>query len=138
VRAPIIIGFLAAGALLLGLGMFADRMRSAPEPALPELTLLAPRAGDTVSAPLAVRFHTPAPLALTSMGWTAGDLHPHILLDGRELMAAAADIESQPDGFRWRLPTLPPGDHTLLLAWAGMHHGTLGDTVGRTIRFHVR
>ncbi|HSJ15072.1 MAG TPA: hypothetical protein VK939_11695 [Longimicrobiales bacterium] len=138
VRAPVVIGFLLAGGLLLGLGLFADRIRGGPERGLPDLLLVAPARGDTVSGELYVRFQTSAPLALGRMGWAAGDLHPHLLLDGRELMAAAADIEPTPDGFIWRLPTPEPGEHTLLLTWAGTHHGTLGDTVGRTIRFHVR
>jgi hypothetical protein len=140
VRAPLIIGFLLAGGALLALGLFADRLRRAPDDArLPALTLVAPAPDDTVDAgPVRVHFQSSEPLRLGSMGWVAGDLHPHILLDGRELMAAAADIRETPDGYEWLLPAVAPGPHTLLLAWAASHHGTVGDTAGRTIRFHSR
>lgn len=140
VRAPLIIGFLLGGGLLLALGLCADRLRRAPDDTgLPALTLIAPAVGDTVDAgPVGVRFQSGEPLRLGSMGWVAGDLHPHILLDGREFMAAAADIREMADGYEWRLPAVAPGAHTLLLAWAASHHGTVGDTAGRTIRFHSR
>lgn len=140
VRAPLIVGFLLAGGALLALGLFADRLRRAPDDTgVPTLTLLAPAPGDTVDAgPVRVLFQSGDPLRLGSMGWVAGDLHPHLLLDGRELMAAPADIRETPDGYRWTLPAVAPGAHTLLLAWAASHHGTVSDTAGRTIRFHSR
>ena len=138
-RAPLILGFLLAGGLLLGLGLFADRVRRAPDRGLPELTLLTPAAEDTLAAgPLELRFRSGAPLELGSMGWVADDLHPHVLLDGVEYMAGPADIMADGDAYRWSLPALEPGTHTLLLAWAGSHHGTLSDTVGQTVRLHVR
>jgi hypothetical protein len=140
-RGPLIIAFLVGGALLLGLGMFADRVRSAPERTLPQLSILAPAAADTLAAgaPLTVQFHTDAPLELGPMGWAARDLHPHILLDGVEHMAAAADITALADSntYRWALPVPQPGPHTLLLTWAGSHHGIVGDTIGQTRLFFV-
>jgi hypothetical protein len=140
VRAPLIIGFLLAGGALLALGLFADRLRRAPDDAgLPALTLITPAAEDTVAGgPVRVLFQSGEPLRLGSMGWVADDLHPHILLDGRELMAGASDIRETPDGYEWLLPAVAPGAHTLLLAWAASHHGTVGDTAGRSIRFHSR
>lgn len=137
-RAPLVLGFLFAGAALLGLGMCTRGLQQRAPQSAPELTLIAPVARDTVSDSLVVRFRTAAPLALTRHGWAAGDLHPHILLDGTEHMAAAADIRVEGDSFAWRLPAPGPGDHSLLLTWAGMSHGTVGDTTGRRVHFHFR
>lgn len=134
----LITGFLAAGAALLGLGMCTSALQKDRNDVTPELTLVAPAAGDTVADSLVIRFRTSAPLALGEHGWAADDLHPHVLLDGVEHMAASRDIRADGNDFLWRLPTPAPGEHAILLTWAGMHHGTVGDTVGRTIRFVVR
>lgn len=128
-----------AGALLIALALLANRLRRDPAGALPSLQVLSPSAGDTVAAgAVVVHFRTGVPIRLGAQGWSAGDLHPHALLDGRELMAAAEDIRPTAGAYRWTLPAVAPGPHTLLLTWAGPGHVTLGDTTGRTLRFHAR
>lgn len=142
-RAPLILGFLFAGAALLGMGMCTSAIQQRSprgDVAVPDLMLLAPAPAGIVTDSLVVRFRTTAPLRLTPHGWAADDLHPHILLDGTEYMAGPGDIRTGDEAgvFSWRLPLPAPGEHTLLLTWAGMHHGTVGDTTGRTIRFISR
>lgn len=136
-RAPLILGFLLAGGALLGLGLCTRRVQQLPTAAAaaPPIELLAPRAGDTVRGELVLRFRTSAPLALSGHGWMAGDLHPHAILDGRELMAGAGDISARADTFSWRLPLPGLGEHTLLLGWASRSHAMAADTAHQTVRF---
>jgi hypothetical protein len=136
-RAPAIAGFLGAGALLLAISFFADRRPRGPAPELPPIRMLAPRSGDEVANPVTVRFTTPAPLRLSTNGWTAGDLHLHVLIDGVELMSSAVAIQSQSDTFTWRLPPLERGGHRIYLTWAARHHANLAgatDTISITVR----
>jgi hypothetical protein len=130
------VGFLLAGAAVLLIGFLAGQRDSSDTARLPPLHILAPASGDVVTNPVTVRFATPADLRLVSSGWTAGDLHLHLMLDDRELMPAAADIVAADTAFSWRLPPVPPGAHRLYLTWAGRHHGNL---MGQsdTITLHV-
>lgn len=105
---------------------------------VPAITLLAPQSGDTVDAPITVRFRAGERLALGPMGWASDDLHLHAYVDGIEIMPAAADIEPQSDGtFIWHLPAVP-GERTLELSWAGMQHGSLSEGASGQIRVVVR
>lgn len=137
-RTPAIIGFLIAGAGILGLGFLASARQSADtaSAALPPLYIVAPAHGDTVSNPVAIRFHTPADLQLGRAGWGAGELHLHVMADDREIMPAAADIATDGSAFVWRLPPLPPGTRRLHLTWAGRDHGNL-DGVTDTVQLHI-
>lgn len=137
-RTPAIIGFLVAGALVLAIGFFVDsRDAAAPADAVPQLRTLAPGSGDTVSNPVLLEFATAAPLRLSAAGWTAGDLHLHVMVDDDEIMPAAADIEARDSTYTWQLPTLRPGERRLFLTWAGRRHGNV-DTGTDTLRIHVR
>lgn len=136
-RTPAIIGFLIAGLLVLGLGFFGDRFTAGGDQQLPPLTLVSPRSGDSVANPVMLQFRTPAQLELHSgMGWMAGELHLHAMVDGTEVMPAAADIRAAGDGWEWQLPPLEPGNRQVHLSWAGRHHGNL-TTPSDTARIHV-
>jgi hypothetical protein len=134
-RIPAIAGFLVAGAAVLLIGfLFGERGPSERAP-LPPLRILEPASGDVVRHPVTLRFTTPAELRLTRSGWTAGELHLHLMVDDRELMPAAADITAAETSFSWRLPPLTPGTHRIYLTWAGRHHGNLaGESDTITLR----
>ncbi len=135
-RTPAIVGFLLAGALLLAIGFFVSSRTQKSSPP-PELRILQPRTGDTVAHPVALSFATPAALRLTRAGWTADELHIHLLLDGNEVMPAAADISASDTSFSWRLPPLQPGSHQVYLTWAARHHGNI-ESPADTAVFVVR
>ncbi|HEX6309734.1 MAG TPA: hypothetical protein VFZ69_16275 [Longimicrobiales bacterium] len=136
-RAPAIIGFLIAGALLVAASMLADS-RDDTAGDVPALEIVRPATGDSVANPVSLEFRTPAPLHLDdAMGWAADDLHLHAMVGDREVMPAAADIQPRGDGFLWRLPMLEPGTHRIHLTWAGRHHGNLRGPAD-TITVHVR
>lgn len=136
-RAPTIIGFLLAGTTILALGWFVDDRQEEQQPGPATFEILAPATGDTLENPVAVRFRTEAPLNLGRQGWAAGPLHPHAVVDGAELMAGPNDIFADGVSYVWLLPRLRPGNHALLLTWAGIRHDYLA-TPGDTVRFHVR
>ncbi len=127
-RKAAIIGFLIAGAALLGLSMFAQSHRTAATVDVPRRDVV-----DVVLAPdgsVVLRFRTPAPLALTSMGWVAGNLHLHALVDSVTRMAGAADLAHvAADTFQWTLPPLDAGAHEVSLFWADMDHRDIGDSI---------
>jgi hypothetical protein len=135
-RTPAIVGFLIAGALVLGIGFYVGGRERTMGDGVPELTIDWPRSGDTVSNPVAIRFRTEAPLALTERGWTAHDMHLHILAGTLEIMPGATDITREGTVFVWRLSSLPPGDHTIVLTWAGRNHGNLRG-VTDTLHLHI-
>jgi len=135
-RTPAIIGFLFAGAVILLLGFFGDRIGTGGDDAPPALRILAPT--DSAANPVVLRFRTDAPLELhPGMGWMADELHLHAMVDDVEIMPAAADLRAAGDAWEWQLPPLEPGTHRIYLTWAGRHHGNLaGDT--DTVRVIVR
>lgn len=137
-RTPAIIGFLIAGAVLLGASFFVSTLDDASLGDVPPLTILSPAPGDSVSNPVSVTFRTTAALRLDpAMGWSADDLHLHVMAGGVEIMPAAADIVVTDTAFTWRLPTLDRGTQSLYLTWAGRNHGNLrGQT--DTVLVHVR
>ena len=136
-RTPAIIGFLIAGAALLLISFLANQDGTAGDVALPALHILQPSTSDTVVNPLELRFVTPAALSLTAQGWTVNGVHLHLLVDGDELMPAAADITATDSAYIWRLPVLAPGAHRLYLTWAGRHHGNLAGPAD-TVTFIIR
>ena len=134
-RTPAVAGLLAAGAAVLLIGFLVGPPGSSDVSSLPPLRILEPAAGELVRNPVTLTFTTPAHLRLARSGWTAGDLHLHLMLDDRELMPAAADIIAADTTFSWRLPPLPPGTYRVYLTWAGRHHGNLrGATDTVTLR----
>lgn len=137
-RSVAIVGFLAAGALILGLG-FCLGGREPSAGTIAPLRIQAPATGDTVANPVVITFATPAALQLdATMGWSADEMHLHAMVDSVEVMPAAADITPLADTlFAWRLPVLPRGQSRIHLTWAGRHHGNLAG-VSDTIHVHVR
>lgn len=93
----------------------------------PEITVVEPRDGEVVSGAFPVVFEIPMRLTLGPSGWTAeGIYHPHVMVDGTELMAGPRDIEAlEGPRYRWTIPALPPGEHRVRLQWAGPDHRTL-------------
>lgn len=136
-RTPAIVGFLIAGAVILGASFFVSTLDRDGYDAVPPIAILEPASGDTVAGPVILTFRTPGALAYDdAMGWMAGELHLHAMVSGQEIMPAAADIAPGDSVFTWRLPTIPAGDHRIHLTWAGRHHGNLrGQT--DTIAVHV-
>ena len=134
-RTPVIVGFLLAGAAILGVSFFVSSRQMDPDvfDDVPPLTILAPASGDSVANPVTVVFRTPGALAYDErMGWMGGDLHLHAMVGEQEIMPAATDIAPRDSVFTWRLPALGQGTHRLYLTWAGRHHGNLrgrADTV---------
>jgi hypothetical protein len=137
-RTHAIIGFLIAGAAIIGASFFVSTRDPSSGDDVPPIAILGPADGDTLAEPVTLLFRTPARLELhPGMGWMAGDLHLHAMVGGRELMPAAADIAPSDSSWTWRLPVLGAGSHRLYLTWAGRHHGNLRG-VTDTIRVHVR
>lgn len=137
-RTPAIIGFLVAGAVILGASFFVSTLDRDGYDAVPPISIVAPASGDTVENPLTITFRTPGALAYdNAMGWMAGELHLHAMVNGREFMPAAADIAPQDSTFTWRLPSIDPGEHRIYLTWAGRHHGNLRGQAD-TVVVHVR
>jgi hypothetical protein len=136
-RTPAIIGFLVAGAVILGAGFLAGLRDGSSTAGAPPLHVLAPVDGDTVSNPIVIEFATPAPLRLGTAGWMADDMHLHIMVGDVEHMPAAADLAARDATFTWRLPPLPEGSHRIHLTWAGPHHRNLTGATD-TLILHVR
>ena len=136
-RTPAIIGFLVAGAAILGVSFFVNSLDRDAYDNVPPISIAKPASGDTVSNPVTLVFHTPGQLEFdSSMGWMASDLHLHTMVGSVELMPAAADIIVTDSAYTWRLPRLDTGTHRLYMTWAGRHHGNLrGET--DTILIHV-
>lgn len=125
-RTPAIIGFLIAGAVILGASFFVSALDGDSYDDIPPISITAPASGDTVTNPVTLAFHTPGELAFDpAMGWLAGDLHLHMMVGSLELMPAAADIVAVDSAYTWTLPSLDTGTHRLYLTWAGRHHGNL-------------
>ncbi|MBR9988725.1 MAG: hypothetical protein KFH98_03160 [Gemmatimonadetes bacterium] len=138
-RTPAIIGFLIAGAVILGASFFVSTLGGdVAYDDVPPVVILDPASGDSVSNPVTITFSTPGELRLDpAMGWSAGELHLHVMAGDQELMPAAADIAPLDSVWTWRLPTLGSGPQRLYLTWAGRHHGNLrGQT--DTVLIHVR
>lgn len=99
------------------------------------LTVLRPADGATVPDSVELIFQTDAPLRNSPMGWMAGSLHLHAVIDGREIMPAAADIREIGTGrYRWTLPPLGEGDHVLRLYWAGLDHRAVPEGASNAVR----
>jgi hypothetical protein len=138
-RTPAVIGFLIVGAMILGASFFVSMLGDdVAYDDVPAVRILEPATGDSVTNPVTLTFSTPADLRFDpAMGWSAGDLHPHVMAGGQELMPAAADIAGQDSVWTWSLPRLRPGTQQIYLTWAGRQHRNLrGQT--DTILIHVR
>lgn len=126
---PAVVGILIAGAavLLLGLWFGRDGIGGTPGRMVPQITLVEPGPGAVADAGVRVVFETRG-LVEAPEGWRAGRLHLHAVLDGVELMPAAADIEPLGEGrYAWRLAPLAAGAHTIQLRWSGPDHAPLAE-----------
>lgn len=115
------------GAMILGALVLL--LRGGPEDGgagsgpVPGLGIVQPAPGAAVSGPFGVVFRSEQELRQMPTGWGADSLHLHILIDGQSYMPSPTDIQRQPDGsYRWSVPALPPGEHSLRLFWSGPDH----------------
>lgn len=109
-----------------------------PAAPAPRLSVVAPAAGALVREALVVEFRSDAELRPQPGGWGVGSHHLHLELDGTEYMPAPTDVERLPSGaYRWVLPRLDPGEHTLRLFWSGPDHRPLPDGASAPVRFSV-
>jgi hypothetical protein len=131
------IGIALTAALLIGLGYLTSSRRSAAPRAQP-VEILAPADQATVDSPLVVLFVTREPLALHPTGWGTDDLHLHARVAGVEYMPAAAEIVQTDSVFRWTLPSVPRGSHTIQLGWADLRHRELSAGKSRQINVTIR
>jgi len=95
--------------------------------AAPTLAILAPATGTEHPQPLAVRFDAGTEVTGSGLDPAAGR-HVHARVDASELMPGPADV--QPLGgtrYRWTLPRLPAGTHTVTLYWADAAHRPLAE-----------
>ena len=124
--APVVFAVVLTGAFLVAIGYAASQRRKAEANTAPQVRVLSPAAGDIVAAPITVRFTSSRPLEPAEGGWGDGRYHIHALINGREYMPAAADIEAGPDGtYTWRIAASVKGAATLTLVWADRGHRRL-------------
>lgn len=136
----------AVGGIMILLAIFLlvaggerDTGRAPAARSAPELEILEPLHGEEVSGPLRIVFRLPATLRRSTAGWSAGDLHLHLEIDGREYMPGARDISLLPGGgYAWTLPGLPPGPRTLRLFWAGPDHRPMEAGASRRVQVRAR
>ncbi|HEV2130052.1 MAG TPA: hypothetical protein VGR27_03060 [Longimicrobiaceae bacterium] len=137
------LGILLVGIAVLAIGFWMDVRRAAggasASAAPPPITLIEPTSGAVVESPLPVLFEAPVRLRWVAGGWQAGQLHIHAEVSGSELMPGARDIQPLGENrYRWTLPPLPPGEHTLRLFWSGPDHGALAEGASRPVTMRVR
>jgi hypothetical protein len=117
--------FLRVAAMLLVAGAVAAAWltRGGDDAGVPDVAIDHPLHGDSVTNPVRIVFRSAAALEAGPGGWGAGDLHIHALVNGREVMPAAADITAAGAGrWEWRLPPLQPGEQRVALQWADRLH----------------
>ena len=115
-------------ALLLLAAFFA--LRGGPEdgaaPAVPTLTILAPEATDSLVQPLTLVFDAGTTLQQGPAGWTADERHVHVRVGTTELMPGPGEVQPLGEGrYRWTLPRLPSGEHSVQLFWSDPAHRPL-------------
>ncbi len=140
---PTVLGILLVGIVVLVIGFWIDARRSdtgnPAGPTVPQITLIEPTAGAVVESPLPVLFETPVRLRWVAGGWQAGQLHVHAEVSGSELMPGARDIQPLGENrYRWTLPALPAGEHTLRLFWSSPDHRPIQEGQSATVEIIVR
>ncbi len=140
--APTIILLLVVGGLLLAIGLWTgghEKATPAPAAAPAQLTIVEPADSAQVAAPLEITFTTSAPLRLTPMGWQAGQLHLHAVIDGAEVMPGALDMRALGEGrFRWRLKDVAAGSHDIRLVWARADHRAIPEGASGDVTVEVK
>lgn len=110
----------------------------AASPGIPTLRLLEPAAGAAVGQPLTLVFDAGIPLTADG-GNRDGSLHVHVRVGATELMSGPGSL--QPLGgtrYRWALPALPPGPHTVRLYWSDDRHRVIEDGVSAPVDVTLR
>ncbi len=126
-RRPVILAFLIGGFSLVGLSIFSQTARDGDAVRVPDRVIR-----DQATSRLApkIHFNTNAELQVTAMGWMAGSLHIHILVDSVSHMPGTRDLVRQSDdSFQWSMPAGASGTHDIGLYWADSRHRAIGDTV---------
>lgn len=128
----VIIAFLFGGFLLLLVSMLAQRLQNAPRRTIPAFQFASDN--PPITNPVTIRFVTNASLTLGDQGWTAANLHPHVLVDANLVMPMGSDIAPiSHDTFSLRLAYLTPGAHAVRIFWADGSHRPVGDTAATVL-----
>lgn len=132
-------GIVAALALLAALAYAVQWARTWSDPEPPQLRLLTPRAGDTLSAgALVVTFDAGAELSPQKGGMGAHGHHLHLAVDTVSLMAGPADLEHvEGTRYRWTTSLAAPGDRRVRLYWSDVLHRPLRSGSSRGADVHL-
>jgi hypothetical protein len=123
--------------VLLFLGGERDTGAAMPPASVPALEVTSPASGAEVVGPLVLEFSSAREMEFGPGGWGVGDLHIHMDIDGRSFMPSGRDIVRQPNGlYRWTT-SLPSGEHSVRLYWAGLDHRALTDGATEPVRVRV-
>lgn len=139
----IIFGVLGSGMILFAVFLLifggpGDSGGKIPD-TIPTLGMIAPVQGATVSGPLVVDFSSTRELEQGPGGWGVETLHIHLDINGQSFMPAPQDVVRSPNGlYRWTLPALSAGEHSLRLYWAGPDHREVADGSTEAIQVRVR
>ncbi len=104
----------------------------------PDLTIMLPKDGATVSSQLAVVFATSGKMADLTMGSPTPGTHLHIDTQDVSLMPTMQQLISLGGGHYLFLFDLPvePGKHRINVYWSDAHHQTIKDSV-RSVTVNV-
>jgi hypothetical protein len=108
-------------------------------PGVPRLSISEPVDGAQPPQPVSVVFESSSPLRPGPSGWSADGRHVHLRVAGSELMASGGEV--QPLGgnrYRWLLPRLPEGSHTVQLFWSDSAHQALRAGASPPVRIQLR
>lgn len=138
----IIFGTVLLGLLLFGFAFWANSAAQrvgGSTGSLPELLILEPVGGSALAGRVPLVFQVEADLRRAPAGWSAGSAHLHAAVNGQELMPGATEIEILSRNlYRWTLPALPTGEHTVRLFWSDARHRPIEDGASAPLRIRVR
>jgi hypothetical protein len=136
---PVIIGIALTCVLLGALGYLANRRSKVQNEPPPSLGITSPAPGMATDSPLVIRFTSSHPLDLRASGWGHDNFHVHAVVNGTEVMPAAADIvRADSQHYEWTIAGIPRGSATYYLAWADQAHRPLRQGATDTVRFTIR
>jgi hypothetical protein len=136
---PVIIGMALTCVLLAALGYVANRRGKVRHEPPPSLSVITPTTGMAVDSPVLVRFTTGQQLDLRASGWGHDTYHLHAVVNGVEIMPAAADIVPADSAiYAWTLSGVSRGSTTIYLAWADHAHRPLRQGASDTIQVTIR
>jgi hypothetical protein len=136
---PVVIGMALTCLLLAALGYLANRRAKVRYEPPPALSVITPTTGMAVDSPLLLRFTTGHHLDLRASGWGHDNYHLHAVVNGVEIMPAAADIVAADSlEYDWTLAGIPKGAAAIHLAWADHAHRPLRQGASDTVRVILR